>query len=143
MVSALHMSMFYKKLKMALSSKMLVMSVVPLAVLLLFFSVISVVLYGSSGLIDNITFLAIYFFLSALSVNFVINNYQSELDDKSLKPHSSLNDFLAMRYSRNHDEKYKFIGLVAFPITGRQCCVLLSIFVFLFFVSNTALHFYN
>lgn len=137
------MSKFYKKLKMALSSKILVMSVVPLSILLLFVGVISVVLYGDTNLIDTVTFLAIYFFLNALSVNFIINNYQSELDDKSLEPHSSLNDFLAMRSSRNHGEKYKFIGLVAFPITHRQCCVLLSIFVFLSFGSNVALHFYN
>ena len=122
---------------------MLVMSVVPLAVLYLFFTIISAVLYGTTNLVDTITFLVIYFFLCALSVNFIINNYQSELDDKSLKPDSSLNDFLAMRNSRNHDEKYKFIGLVAFPITRRQCCVLLSIFVFLFLVSNAALHFYS
>ena len=137
------MSKFLKKIKIALSSKMLVMSVVPLAVLYLFFTIISAVLYGTTNLVDTITFLVIYFFLCALSVNFIINNYQSELDDKSLKPNSSLNDFLAKRYSRNHGEKYKFIGLVSFPITRRQCCVLLSIFVFLVFVSHTTLHFFN
>ena len=93
------MSKFLKKIKIALSSKMLVMSVVPLAVLYLFFTIISAVLYGTTNLVDTITFLVIYFFLCALSVNFIINNYQSELDDKSLKPDSSLNDFLAMRNS--------------------------------------------
>jgi len=88
---------------MALSSKILVMSVVPLSILLLFVGVISVVLYGDTNLIDTVTFLVIYFFLNALSVNIIINNYQSELDDKSLEPHSSLNDFLAMRSSRKRN----------------------------------------
>ena len=62
------MSKFLKKLKIAMSSKMLVLSIVPLAMLYLFFTIISSALYGTGNLIDTIIFLANYVFLCALSV---------------------------------------------------------------------------
>lgn len=132
-----------KKLKMAFSSKWLVLSILPLAVLFLFFSMASVLLFANTNLIDVIALPLIYFFLSAVSVNFIITNYQSVLDDETLKLDSSLDDFIGMRYSENHDEKYKFLKMVTFPITRRQCYSLLLLFVFCMFCWNVVSYFHG
>ena len=127
---------FNKKIKIAFSSKWTLISILPLAVLLLLFGVASVLLFENTKLIDVISLPLIYLFLSVISVNFIIDNYQMGLDDKTLKLDSSLDDFIGMRYSRKHDEKYKFLNIVVFPITRKQLCILLSLFVFCMFCWN-------